>query len=115
MRQRPDTRGMGGTDPPRPGLVPPVYSDRPGSRLVASVIAGVLILGGLYASSGYSYLLFHNLVETATALVLLLVFVLTWNTRRILDNGYVLFVGLASLFSGIFVLIHVFAYWGMET
>lgn len=119
MTQRADSRGVGVTDPPPTpparGLITRVFSDRHASWRVASVIAGGLILGGLYASSGYSYLLFHNLVETATALVLLLVFVLTWNTHRILDNGYVLFLGLASLFSGILVLIHVFAYRGMET
>ncbi len=41
----------------------------------------IIVLCGMYTSSRYSFLLFHNLVELATALVALLVFVLAWNTR----------------------------------
>ena len=74
----------------------------------------VLVLCGLYASSRYSFLLFHNLVELATALVALLVFVIVWNTRHVQDNRYLLFIGIASLSSGILILTHSHAFTGIS-
>ncbi len=71
------------------------------------------VLFGLYASSLYSYLLFHSLVELFSVLTAFAVFVLAWNTRRIQDNHYVLFIGIASLFSGTLDLVHTLAYKGM--
>ena len=43
-----------------------------------------LALGGLYASSRFSYFLFHSLIEVLGAAILLTIFVLAWNTRKIL-------------------------------
>jgi len=74
----------------------------------------VLVLCGMYASSRYSFFLFHNLVELATALVALLVFVLAWNTRHVQDNRYLLFIGIASLSSGILNLAHSLASTGIS-
>jgi PAS domain S-box-containing protein len=73
------------------------------------LIAGL----GLYASSLYSYLLFHSLVELFSVLVAFLIFVLAWHTRRLLDNHYLLFIGIASLASGSLDLVHILAYKGM--
>jgi len=53
------------------------------------------------------------MVELATALVALLVFVLAWNTRHIQENRYLLFIGIASLSSGILILAHSLASTGM--
>jgi PAS domain S-box-containing protein len=69
---------------------------------------------GLYGSSRYSYLLFHNFVELAGALVVFLIFFLAWNTRHVLDNRYLLFIGIASLCPGVLVLAHTLAYEGMK-
>ncbi len=66
-----------------------------------------------YASSLYSYLLFHSLVEMFSVLVAFVIFVLTWNTRRVQDSHYLLFIGIASLFSGTLDLAHTFAYKGL--
>jgi PAS domain S-box-containing protein len=82
------------------------------SRFAALV--GGLCLFGLFASSGYSYLLFHTLVELFTILIAFLVFALVWNTRRMLDNQYLLFLGISFLFSGALVLAHTLAYQGMD-
>jgi len=78
-----------------------------------TALTWALVLLGLYASSRYSDLLFHNLVELAGVLVSFLIFTLVWNTRRVLDNRYLLFIGIASLFSGLLELIHTYAYNGM--
>ncbi|MCX5798313.1 MAG: hypothetical protein NTU90_01890, partial [Proteobacteria bacterium] len=42
------------------------------------------------------------------------IFILAWNTRRLLDNHYLLFVGIAYLFVGCIDLVHTFAYKGMN-
>jgi signal transduction histidine kinase len=68
---------------------------------------------GLYASSLYSYVLFHSLVELFSVLVAFMIFVLAWNTRRVQDNHYLLFIGIASLCSGALDLVHTLAYKGM--
>ena len=76
------------------------------------VFGGVLALAGLYASSLYSYLLFHSLVENFNVLVAFLIFVLAWHTRHVQDNRYLMFVGVASLFTGSLDLLHTLAYKG---
>lgn len=66
----------------------------------------------LYLSTLYSYLLFHSLVEVAGAVVLLTVFVLAWNSRDLLDNHYILFLGISFLSAAAIELVHMFAYKG---
>jgi PAS domain S-box-containing protein len=77
------------------------------------ILLGAFVALGLYASSLYSYLLFHSLVELFSVLVAFVIFVLAWNTRRILDSHYLLFIGIASLCSGALDLVHALAYKGM--
>ena len=73
-----------------------------------------LAASGLYASSLYSFLLFHSLIEVLCVVVLLTIFVLVWNARTILDNHYFLLLGISFLFTAAFTLIHTFAYKGFE-
>src|SRR5512134_3853838 len=82
-------------------------------RTVLPALAGALILAGLYASSLYSYLLFHSLLELFNVLTAFIVFILAWHTRRIQDNRFLLFIGISSLFSGSLDLAHALAYKGM--
>lgn len=76
------------------------------------VLAGIVVLFGLYVASLYNYLLFHSLVEIFSVVVTFVVFLLAWNTRRVQDNFYVLFVGLASISGAALELVHTFAYKG---
>jgi signal transduction histidine kinase len=76
------------------------------------VIAG-LVLIGLFLTSTYNYLLFHSLSEIASILIMYSVFIVAWNTRRFLDNNYLLFIGIAYLFVGSIDLIHTLGYHGM--
>ena len=86
----------------------------PGSSIkFLPVFLGAFVAFGLYASSLYSYLLFHSLVELFSVLVAFVIFVLAWNTRRLLDSHYLLFIGIASLCSGALDLVHILAYKGM--
>jgi formate hydrogenlyase transcriptional activator len=78
-------------------------------------LAGIwaLIIAGLYLTSFYDFLLFHSLAEIFSTAVALAIFLLLWNVRRSLDNGYLLFVGVAYLFVGSLDLVHTLAYKGM--
>ena len=77
------------------------------------LLLATLILFGLYLSSLYSYLLFHTLAELFSVIVAASIFILVWNARRFLDNGYLLLIGIAYLFVSILDLVHTLAYKGM--
>jgi signal transduction histidine kinase len=76
-------------------------------------LAGASAAAGLYAISRYNYLLFHSLIELFSVVVLFALFILAWNTRRLQDNHYLPFMGIASLFTGIVEILHALAYKGM--
>jgi PAS domain S-box-containing protein len=82
-------------------------------RSYAPILIGVLVLFGLYRTSSYSYLLFHSLAEIFSIVVACGIFMIAWNSRRFLDNTYLLFIGIAYLFVGGLDLIHTLAYKGM--
>ena len=68
---------------------------------------------GLYASSLYSYLLFHTLVELFCMFVMLSTFLLSWNSRKLLDNHYFLFLAVSFIPSGALEVLHTFSYKGL--
>jgi signal transduction histidine kinase len=78
------------------------------------VLIWALVLIGLYLSSHYSYLLFHSLAELFSVVIAVGVFAIAWNSRRFLENNYLLFLGIAYLFVGVTDLVHALAYKGME-
>lgn len=82
------------------------------SQFRTILVAGLVLLG-LFLTSTYNYLLFHSLSEIASILVMYSVFIVAWNTRRFLDNNYLLFIGIAYLFVGSIDLIHTLGYHGM--
>lgn len=75
--------------------------------------AAFLVLMALYAGSLYHYLLFHSLAELFSIVIACCVFMVAWNSRRILDNQYLLFIGIAYLFVGILDLAHTLSFEGM--
>lgn len=78
-----------------------------------TILLGLLVLGGLYLASLYSYLLFHTLTEMFSIVVAWGIFVIAWNSREFHQNSYLLFIGIASLFVGVLDLAHTLAYEGM--
>ena len=74
-------------------------------------IAGVAL--GFYLSSLYSYLLFHSLIEIVTVAVAFTLFILTWNAREYLANGYLRLLGIGYGFIALIDLVHTLAYKGM--
>jgi PAS domain S-box-containing protein len=77
------------------------------------LIAGMSVFLGLYLASLYNYLLFHSLAEIFSIVVACGIFMVTWNSRRFLDNNYLLFLGIAYFFAGGLDLIHTLTYKGM--
>ncbi|MBE0475956.1 MAG: SpoIIE family protein phosphatase [Coriobacteriia bacterium] len=79
------------------------------------VLAGAALgpVGLLLVHRFYGYTLFHVLVELFAVVVAAGIFIVTWNTRRLLDNGYLLVLGIAFLFVGGVDLLHTLAYKGM--
>jgi PAS domain S-box-containing protein len=74
----------------------------------------VVVLAGLYLASEYNYLLFHTLAEGFAIAVACGIFMVAWNSRRFLQNNYVLFLGVAYLFVGGLDLVHTLSYMGMN-
>ncbi|MEJ2185709.1 MAG: MASE3 domain-containing protein [Gemmatimonadota bacterium] len=83
------------------------------ARKAGAILTGVTVLVALFLTSLHSYLLFHSLIELFTVTVAVGVFAFAWNARRFLDNNYLLFVGIASLFVGILDVLHTLAYQNM--
>ncbi|MCL6472554.1 MAG: SpoIIE family protein phosphatase [Firmicutes bacterium] len=79
-----------------------------------SALGGVIVLAGLYASSLYSYNLFHSIAELFSVIVAVGIFMVAWNSRGFLgNNNYLLFLGIAYLFVAGVDLVHTLAYKGM--
>ncbi|MFH1035459.1 MAG: MASE3 domain-containing protein [Pseudomonadota bacterium] len=85
----------------------------PGSTILWQAILGALALSGLTLTRLHSYLLFHTLAEFFSIVVACAVFILAWNARRFMDQGYLLFLGVSSLFVGGVDLLHALAFQGV--
>ncbi|MGA2033664.1 MAG: MASE3 domain-containing protein [Thermoguttaceae bacterium] len=72
------------------------------------------LLSVLWVVSQHNYLLFHDFVEILTTIVACAVFMLFWNARRFLDDGFFLFLGIACLCGGLCDLFHVLSYPGVS-
>jgi len=77
------------------------------------ILSGALVLFVLYLASLYNFLLFHSLAEIFSIVVAFSIFIVAWNSRRFVDNSYLLFIGIAYLFIGGLDTIHTLAYTGM--
>lgn len=73
---------------------------------------GAAILG-FYLIQQRNYLLFHTLVELFSAAIAIGVFAIFWNTRRLIDNSALVFLGVAFLFTAQIDLLHTLAYKGV--
>ncbi|MBN2463251.1 MAG: PAS domain S-box protein [Dehalococcoidia bacterium] len=77
------------------------------------IVVGLLILGGLYLTTHYNYLLFHSLTEAFAIVIACSIFMFAWNTRNLSNSNYFTFIGIAYLFIAVVQLLHTLAYKGM--
>lgn len=82
-------------------------------RLLSVAVAAAM-LGFLYVISLGNYLLFHSIAEAFSIVIAFCIFILAWNSRRLMENGYLLFLGIAYLFVGGIDFLHTLAYSGMN-
>jgi signal transduction histidine kinase len=78
-----------------------------------AVLAGIIVVIVLYAVSLYHYLVFHSLIEMFCVVVAWGIFMVAWNSRHLLENNYLLFLGIAYPFIGLLDLLHTLSYKGM--
>mgnify|MGYP005852651005 CR=1 FL=1 len=71
------------------------------------------VLTVLYTAYLYNFLAFHSLAELFSIIIGCGVFMVAWHSRQMLDNRYLLIVGIASLFVSLLDLAHTFSYKGM--
>jgi PAS domain S-box-containing protein len=83
------------------------------AKSAKTVVAAAIIFGGLILSSRYHYLLFHTLAELFSVVIGCGTFMLAWNSRQFLKNGYLLLLGISCLFVATLDLVHALAYHGM--
>ena len=77
-------------------------------------VSGVLILACfsiIYVQ--HNFLLFHTFAELFSVIIGFSIFVITWNSRKFIDNEYIIFLGVAFLFISIVDLLHMLSYKGM--
>jgi signal transduction histidine kinase len=83
-------------------------------RIIVFVTVALLVLIGLYQLSQYNYLLFHSSSEIFTVVIAFAIFAIAWNSRNIIENKYLLFIGIAFLFVAGLDILHMLTYKNMN-
>ncbi|MBP1909409.1 MASE3 domain-containing protein [Methanolobus bombayensis] len=81
--------------------------------LYSETIIVILLILSLYLTSLESYLLFHSIVELVSIIVIVAVFLITWNSKKYLKNSYLLFIGISFFFVAWIDFLHTLSYKGM--
>lgn len=122
MRSRNQVRDIDAAPPPDAAGRPrdnrridimPLSDNTPRLHRTLGLLTAAAVLAVLVAISAHHYLLFHTLVEVFSAAVAFGIFMIAWNTRRIAQSPFVLFLGTAYLFVGMLDLLHTLAFKGM--
>ncbi len=74
---------------------------------------GIILLTCFCLLYRHNFLLFHCFAELFSILIGFSIFVITWNSRKFIDNEYIIFLGVAFLFISIVDLLHMLSYPGM--
>ncbi|MDD1686029.1 MASE3 domain-containing protein [Methanoregula sp.] len=67
----------------------------------------------LWLISLYNFALYHTTVEFTTIAISVAIFLLVWKSRKIIDNNYLLFIGVAFVFIAILDYLHTLVYQGV--
>jgi PAS domain S-box-containing protein len=80
---------------------------------ISSVTLTAVLLGALALLGSYRYLAFHSIAELFSIIVAVAIFVIAWNARDSIENGYLYFLGIALLFVAAIDLAHMLTFKGM--
>ncbi len=78
-----------------------------------NIVFCLLVFILLLITSRFNYLIFHTLAEFFSIVVAWGIFIILWNTREIVQNKALIFLGIAYFFIGGIDLIHTISYKGM--
>jgi PAS domain S-box-containing protein len=67
----------------------------------------------LWLVSLYNFALYHTTVEFITIAISVAIFLLVWKSRKIIDNNYLLFIGITFVFIAILDFLHTLVYQGV--
>ena len=73
-----------------------------------------IFLLGISATGVINYLLFHTLVELFSIIIASVIFIIAWNSRERIQNGFLIIIGCSFLFIGVIDLIHTLTFKGMN-
>ncbi len=82
--------------------------------VMRGALSALAVLALLLFARWESYLLFHSIAELFAIVVSVCVFMVMWNSRRIVQNQYLLFLGIASLAIAALDTAHLLTYKGMN-
>jgi len=88
-----------------------------GSRMygrIPGILFMVLLFLGITFTLSVNFLFFHSLSESFSIVVAFTVFIITWNSKRYIENQYLLIIGIAYLFIAFLDFIHTLSYHGMN-
>ena len=94
-------------------LVRIMLSSSGNTQKIGYAALGLLVLVGLYVLAQHDYLLFHTSVELLSVIVGVGMFMIAWNSRHYLGNGYLALLGVAYLCIAGVDFVHTLAYKGM--
>ncbi|MFW5490229.1 MAG: MASE3 domain-containing protein [Desulfovibrio sp.] len=83
-------------------------------KVFIAIAVWLVSLAAISALNAISFLLFHSVVELFSVAIALGTFFVAWNTKSIIDNGYLLTLGIGFVFVGFVDLLHTLAYQGMN-
>jgi len=82
-------------------------------NILLAIIA-VTVFVGLFIASQHNYNLFHSLAELFSIMISAGIFMIAWNSRKFVDNEYLLFIGISFLFVSAIDLLHILTFKGMN-
>lgn len=84
-----------------------------GKTALRQIVPYLVLIAALLLAYRYSYLFFHTTVEILTFAITTSLFMLMWNTRRIVQNQFFILLSIAYLFVGIINFFHTLSYRGL--
>jgi PAS domain S-box-containing protein len=87
---------------------------KPSKEGIAQIVEIVTVCIILSIIAKQNYLIFHSLVEIFSIVIFGSIFFIMWSGRKLVDQGYLLLIGISSFFIGIIDSMHLLAFQGMS-
>ena len=78
------------------------------------IIISIIFFMVFYIIALQNYLLYHSLIELFSISIAITIFIIAWNSKKIIRNNYLLFLGISYIFIALFDLLHTLSYKGMN-